>query len=301
MKRPLLPVLLAAVMLAIPAFADDAKDYTVVKVNGEEVKNSEVLDTWKSLFPVGSAPDFATFDENIRQNVLRGVVSERLVYDEAVKAGTDKDPEVKKRIAQLERQLIMQNFMEAKAKTLVTDDQLKKAYDDKVAASKGEEEVKARHILVASEDEAKKIHDQLKKGGDFDKIAKEKSTDKASGAKGGDLGWFTKDRMVPAFADAAFKLKKGEISEPVKSEFGWHIIQLEDRRPVQLQSFDDMKENLRAELTNKAVETYVEGLLKKADIKYYDESGKEKPFSPTMTPPADDKKADDKPADDKKK
>ncbi len=266
--------------------ATPAKDYTVLKVGGSDIKNSEVIDTWKGLFPNGQAPDFNSFDENIRQNVLRGIVSERLIYNEAVKAGYDKDAEVKKRLEQLQKQVVMQAFMENKAKDLVTDDQLRAAYAEKVAAAKGQEEVRARHILVASEDEAKKIAADVKKGGDFEKIAKDKSTDKGSGANGGELGWFTKDRMVPEFADAAFKLKKGDISAPVKTEFGWHIIKVEDRRPVQVASFDDMKESLKGELANKSVQTYVEGLLKKSDIKYYDANGKEKPFSTSLAPAA---------------
>lgn len=266
--------------------ATPAKDYTVLKVGGEDIKNSDVIETWKGLFPGGQAPDFNSFDENIRQNVLRGIASERLIYNEAVHAGYDKDPEVKKRLEQLQKQVVMQAFMESKAKDLVTDDQLRAAYAEKVAAAKGQEEVRARHILVTSEDEAKKVSDQLKKGGDFEKIAKEKSTDKGSGANGGELGWFTKDRMVPEFADAAFKLKKGDVSAPVKTEFGWHIIKLEDRRPVQVASFDEMKDSLKGELANKAVQTYVEGLLKKSDIKYYDANGKEKPFSTSLSPAA---------------
>lgn len=271
-----------------PAAADKAtevKDYTILKIGSDEIKNSDVITIWKGLFPNGSAPDFNGFDENVRQNVLRGLVSERLIYAEATKAGVDKDPEVKKRIANVQKQVIMQSYMEGKSKTLVTDEQLKAAYAEKVAATKGQEELKASHILVASEEEAKKISDQIKKGGDFEKIAKEKSTDKGSGANGGQLGWFTKDKMVPEFADAAYKLKKGDVSEPVKSEFGWHIIKLEDRRPLQLPSFDEMKESLRGGLANKAVQGYVETLLKGANVKYYSPDGKEKPFSLSLSAP----------------
>jgi peptidyl-prolyl cis-trans isomerase C len=280
-------LLITATIFATPAFAEDAKpvdaikDFVILKVGNEEIKNSEVLDVWKGLFPGGSAPDFSTFDENIRQNVLRGLVSEKLIYQEAVKAGVDKSDEVKRRLAGLEKQVVMQTYMEQKAKTLVGDADLKAAYNKKVAEMKSEEEVKARHILLTSEEEAKKVSEELKKGGDFDKVAKEKSTDKASGANGGDLGWFTKDRMVPEFADAAFKLKKGEISAPVKSAFGWHVIKLEDRRPVKVASFDEMKDGLKGDVTNKAVQTYVESLLKSADVKYFDASGKEKEFPRT--------------------
>lgn len=292
-------LLITATAFATPAFAEDAKpaapagDYTILKVGTEEIKNSEVQDVWKGLFPGSAAPEFATFDENIRQNVLRGLVSEKLIYQEAVKAGVDKSEEVKKRLAGLEKQVILQTYMEQKAKTLVTDAQLKTAYNEKTASMKGEEEIKARHILVSSEDEAKKVAEEVKKG-DFDKIAKEKSTDKASGANGGDLGWFTKERMVPEFADAAFKLKKGEISAPVQTAFGWHVIKVEDRRAVKLPSFDEMKESLRGEITNKAVQTYVEGLLKSADIKYFGADGKEKDFPRVAQPQPKAEKVEEK-------
>jgi peptidyl-prolyl cis-trans isomerase C len=295
-------LLIATSFLTSPAMAQDskatadkpaadakpaapAKDYTVINLDGEEIKNSDILEIWKGLFQGATAPDFATFEEPVRQNVLRGVISEKLIYKEAVKAGVDKNEDVKKRIENLRKQIIMQSFIENKAKSLVTDDKIKAAYDEKVAESKGQEEVKAKHILVAGEDEAKKIYDELKKGADFEKIAQEKSTDKGSGANGGELGWFSKDKMVPEFADAAFKLKKGEISHPVKTAFGWHIIKLEDRRPLKPATFEESKEAIRAELTNKAVQDYVESLLKSASIKYYDANGKEKEFSRTLLQP----------------
>lgn len=274
-------VLLAATLLVSTA-AIAAEDYPIVKYGNEQIKYSEVLETWKTLFPGGNAPDFKSFDENIRQNVLRGMVSEKLLYKEALKAGFDKNPIVKKRMEEMQKQIVLQSYMEDKAKTLVTEDQLKKAYEEKVKKSAGVEEVKARHILVKTEEEAKKIADQLKKGGDFEKIAREQSTDKGSGAQGGDLGWFTKDKMVAEFADAAFALKKGEISAPVKSGFGWHIIKLEDRRTMKPASYEESKEELKGEVSEKAVEEYVSGLLKTAGVKYYDESGKELPFDTTV-------------------
>ncbi len=286
--KPASDVKPAATSAATPAVASPAasgKDYVVIKLDGEDIKNSDVMEIWKGLFQGQTPPDFASFDENIRQNVLRGLVSERLIYKEAIKGGFDKNEEVKKRVENLQKQIIMQSFIESKAKSMVTDEQIKAAYDEKIAASKGQEEVKARHILVASEDEAKKIAAELKKGGDFEKIAKEKSTDKASGAAGGDLGWFSKDKMVPEFADAAFKLKKGEVSVPVKTAFGWHVIKLEDRRAMQPASLEEVKETIKGDLTNKAVQNYVEGLLKSASIKYFDESGKEKEFSRALVAP----------------
>jgi len=278
MRRSFRTILItSALTLATAAYA--AGDYTIIKYNnGEEMKLSEVMDTWKTLFPGGNAPDFKTFDENIRQNVLRGLVSERLLYKEAIKAGYDKNPDVKKRVEDMQRQIVLQAYMEERSKQMISDEELKKTYDARVKGAEGAEEVKARHILVKTEEEAKKISEEMKKGGDFEAIARERSTDKGSGAQGGDLGWFTKDKMVPEFADAAFALKKGEVSAPIRSGFGWHIIKLEDRRSVKPASFESSKEELKSELAEKAVEKYVNDLIKGANIKYYDESGKELPF-----------------------
>lgn len=297
-------LLLALLSASFPAFSADtketptatpvadvkpaatSKDYTIINLDGEEIKYSDVMEIWKGLFQGGAVPDFNSFDENIRQNVLRGLVSERLIYKEALKNGVDKSEDIKKRLENLQKQLVIQTYVENKSKSLVTDDQIKALYDEKVAAAKGQEELKARHILVASEAEAKKISVDLKKGGDFEKVAKDKSTDKGSGVNGGDLGWFSKEKMVPEFFDATNKLKKGEVSAPVKSSFGWHVIKLEDRRAVKVPPFEESKEALRSELSNKAVQSYVESLLKTATIKYYDENGKEKDFARDIAAPA---------------
>lgn len=268
-------------VIATAALAQDAstKDYTIIKLGNESIKNSEVMEIWKGLFPGGTPPDFNSFDENVRQNVLRGLVSERLVYREALKAGTDKSPEVKARLAALEKQVVMQTFMEKKAEALVTDAQLKAAYTKKAEAAKGQEEIRARHILVASEKEAEKLSERIKKGEDFDKLARTVSTDKGSGANGGELGWFTKDKMVPEFSEAAFKLKKNEVSGPVQSPFGWHVIQTLDRRAVKFATFETMRDDLKREIAGNAIQSYMEELLKKENIKYFGSDGKEKPFS----------------------
>ncbi len=132
----------------------------------------------------------------------------------------------------------------------------------------------ARHILVASEDEAKAIIADLKKGAAFDKIAKEKSTDKASGAEGGDLGWFKKSDMVKEFADAAFALNKGELTEaPVKTQFGYHIIMIEDRRKAPPPAFEEMQDQLREELARETVTALLDHLRAAAKIEKFNMDG----------------------------
>lgn len=306
--KPILP--LAVFLLASAAFAADApapaepaaaaeeapaeaskpapkkpaapKDFTILKLNGEEIRNSEAEELWKNLFAGAQVPDFNGFDEKVRQRLLSSIVAERLIYQEAVKEGYNKSEEVKKRLANLERQVVLQSFMEQKAKKLVTDQQLKDTYAKKIGTLKNQEEVKARHILVSSEEEAKEIYKRLKKGEDFEKLAKEKSKDPGSAPKGGDLDYFTKDRMVPEFANAAFALKKGDVSEPVKTQFGWHVIKVEDKRKVRIPSFDELKEELTGEASGTAMQNYIESLLKKAEIKYYNAEGREKDFPRTL-------------------
>ena len=137
-----------------------------------------------------------------------------------------------------------------------------------------EEEVHARHILVATEDEAKALIAEIKKGAAFDKLAKEKSTDKASGAEGGDLGWFKKTDMVKEFADAAFDLKKGELTEtPVKTQFGYHVIKVEDRRKAPPPAFEEMADQLREEMAREAVTAQLDQLRSGAKIEKFNIDG----------------------------
>ena len=163
----------------------------------------------------------------------------------AKKADTDKmavGPDVVRRMAYYHDKVLMEELLGKTAKEAASDAAMKKVYDDAAKAQKPEEEVSARHILVPTEDEAKDVLKRVKGGEDFAKVADEVSKD--PGSKGGDLGWFTKDRMVPEFADAAFKLQKGQISDPVKSQFGWHVIKLEDKRTKEFPPFEQVKDQV---------------------------------------------------------
>jgi peptidyl-prolyl cis-trans isomerase C len=145
-----------------------------------------------------------------------------------------------------------------------------KIYDEAIKQTPNEEEVHARHILVATEGEAKDIEAQLKKGADFAALAKEKSKDPGA-AEGGDLGYFTKEQMVPEFAEAAFKLEKGQTSDPVKTQFGWHIIKLEDKRIKPTPTFDQVKGQLQSYVARRAQAELVDKLRKTATIERLDQ------------------------------
>ena len=147
---------------------------------------------------------------------------------------------------------------------------MRKVYDDAVKQMGGDEEVRARHILVPTEDEAKTILADLKKGGNFETIAKEKSKDPGAAAQGGDLGYFTKDQMVPEFAEVAFKLEKGALSDPVKSQFGWHIIKVEDKRSKSPPPFEQVKDQVETFVQRKAQAEYVTKLREGAKVERLD-------------------------------
>lgn len=270
--------LLSTSAVAMMASVSFAADYTMLKINGADVKKSEVVDAWEAVFPTGQAPEFDGFDPKVKDNVLRGIISEHVLLQQANKEELGKSPEVVLKVEQLRRKVMVQSLLEKKAGELVAEDETKAAYDALVKEQRDIEEVKARHILVKEEDEAKEIAKKIEDGEEFDALAKELSVDKASGAVGGDLGWFGKEQMVKPFAEAAFKLKEGEVSAPVQSQFGWHVIKLEDRRKKEIPTYSDAKDALKKKLEEEKLAEYVEGLLKNAEIEVLDEKGKEVDF-----------------------
>lgn len=263
-----------ALLVAAPTLAAD--DYVILEVGEREIRKSEVQAVWDGLFPEGQAPDFDTVEEPIKQNVLRGTVSEYLLYDEALEADIDEQEAVQRRIEEARRKLIVRAFIDHKGETLISEDDVKAEYDRIVRETRGKEEIRARHILVDSEETVKKIAQELEEGGDFEALAKEYSADPGSREQGGDLGYFSEGQMVPEFEKAAFALKKGEVSEPVESSFGWHVIKLVDRRDLKAPTFTELRETIRKKLMEERLNEYVNKLLDSTPINYYGPDGEKK-------------------------
>lgn len=255
--------------------ATTTDDYVVLRYNGGEIRKSELDRLWSNMFPSPDAPEFDSFDDNVKVEILKNVARERLILDKAYAKNLDKSDEVKKQLENLKRQVMIQAYFKTIMDELVPEKELKKQYEVIAEKYAGKQEVKASHILVETEEEAKEVVEQLDEGTDFAELAKEKSADTGSGAQGGDLGWFTKERMVPEFAEAAFKLGKGEVSDPVKSDFGWHIIKMEDKRIVQPPPFEEVKPELQKTMANQAIEGYVRGVIEDANLKFYGPGGDE--------------------------
>jgi peptidyl-prolyl cis-trans isomerase C len=231
----------------------------VATVNGNNI-TQEVLD----VYTAQRAAKAGTSEAN-HETIMNELVALELMRQEAIDKGLTSQPEVAATLNQMERSTMagaaIKNFME---NNQVTDEAAKEFYDKQVGVPG--KEYKARHILVKTEDEAKQIISMLDKGQDFSELAKEKSTG-PSGPSGGELGWFGAGQMVKPFADAAATLEKGAYTKtPVKTEFGWHVIMLEDVRDSTPPPFDDVKDRLKLMLVNQSLQEHLNELRESASI-----------------------------------
>ncbi len=216
-----------------------------------------------------SAPD--------EQTVLEELVNRELIRQQALRQGFDKVPAFTQKMAELRGELLMslalQDYLD---KHPIDDATLKKEYDQR--AANAPKEYKVRHILVATEEEANAILADLKNGKTFADLAKAKSTDPESAKNGGDLGWVSHQKVITNFAAAMEKLKKGELAPaPIKTEFGWHVIVVDDIRDMQFPPFDTIKERIRAALQNQQMQDYFKELRTDAKVSFVKEKALEAP------------------------
>ena len=256
-KHLLAAVAAAALCAALPAAAQN-----VAIVNGKPVPKARLDQLSAQLAKTGRpvTPDIA---EQLKQEVI----AREVFMQEAQKRGLDGSDDFRAQM-ELARQtlLIRELFADHQKKNPVTDADIKAEYD-KFAAANGGKEYKARHILVEKEDEAKAIIANLKKGGKFEDLAKKQSKDPGSGANGGDLDWANAASYVPEFAGAMVKLNKGQTTqEPVKSQFGFHVIRLDDVREAQLPKLDEVKPQIAQQLQQQRLASFQEELRGKAKV-----------------------------------
>jgi peptidyl-prolyl cis-trans isomerase C len=238
-----------------------AKADAIAEVNGQYIAKSTLAELEKEIAERSHGQTFP------KEKLIEELIQRELLVQDAMQKQLDKSAEI---IAQLDSakktlltQADVQNFIKANP---VTDAEIKAEYDSKVAGENGTE-YKARHILVKTEDEAKKIIAELDKGADFAKLANKNSLDAKESQNGGDLGWFVAGQMVAPFSEAVVKLQKGKYTEtPVKTQFGYHIILREDSRAQTPPSLDSVKEQLIPYLQRKKIQTMVETLRKQAKV-----------------------------------
>ncbi len=256
----------ALAMIAAPAAAEPK---VLAKIDGAPITEDDLNDAMADIGP--GLPEKLEGAER-QKYVLDYLIDLKLVAKKALAEKLDGDPEFARKLAYYHDKLAMESLLGSVAKGATTDEAEHKAYDDAAKAQPPEPEVHARHILLPTEEEAKAALARVKAGEDFAKVATELSKDPAG--EGGDLGWFTKDRMVPEFADAAFKLEPGQISEPVKSQFGWHIIKVEEKRVKSFPPFDQVKDQAARYVAQKAQTALISSLRDQVKIERFDEPAK---------------------------
>ncbi len=261
-------------LLAQPAPPTDA---VVARVNGVEIHRSEVLDQLRALPAQVRQIPLDQFIKVYYPRLIDQMVNDKLLIaaGKAEKLGDDK--EVKAKVALYQDHAIEEVYVSRAVKAKITDKAVHDRFEQVLKENPPQDEVHARHILVATEAEAKDIIAQLDKGAKFEVLAKSKSSD-SSAKDGGDLGFFTKGDMVPEFADVAFKLKPGEYSKvPVKTQFGYHVIKVEERRASKAPTFEESKEQLTQEMGEKVTAALVGDLKAKAKVETFGLDGKPMP------------------------
>jgi len=269
------------------ASAQTAPDPLIAKVNGIEIHESDL-----ALAEEEVGDNMPQGNGDAKRDYLVGFLTNMIILAQAAEEKRlQDDPDFKKRVAFARNKVLMETLLQTEAKKSITDQALHAVYDDAVKQMNSEEEVHARHILFrvadwkdekaakAAEEKAKGVIERLKKGEDFAKLANELTEDPSGRKDGGDLGYFTKDQMVPEFAEVAFKLDKGKFSEPVKTQFGWHVLLVEDKRKKPAPQFDQVKPQLERFVVRKAQMDLVSKLRAEAKIERFD-----KPTPPAQAP-----------------
>lgn len=272
-----------AVLLPSPAPAAEDKDEksddpVVAIVDGAPIQRSDVVEARGRLpAQMRQLPLQVVFEL-----LLDSLINTKLVAEQAREQGLHEEEKIKRQMARIEDQILERAFLIRYIEKRVTEDVLQERYKKLVEETNDKEEISARHILVETEGKAREIIADLKKGEDFAELAEKRSTG-PSASSGGDLGFFSADQMMPEFAEAAFALDKGEFTEtPVKTQFGWHVIKVEDRRTAKVPAVEEVSESLRADLAREIGAAYIQGLREKVDVQR---------FKPDGSPLEDDGKA----------
>ncbi|MGE0767675.1 MAG: peptidylprolyl isomerase [Hyphomicrobiaceae bacterium] len=257
---------LALITALSPLPCHAADDTVVAKVDGRVITEADVR-----LAEAEIGNDLGTLPPDKRRRVLVEYLIETVLFAQAAeKQHLGSGQRFDERRRYWDRRAMRDSYFDHSVKGSVSEADAKKFYDTQVAATPAQEEVRARHILVESEDKAKELYEKIAHGAEFTQLAKQFSKDPGSKDDGGDLGYFTRGRMVPQFEEAAFKLDKGEVSLPVQSQFGWHLIKVEDKRQRGAPPFDRIKDRIIATLVHRRAQEIGQSLRQAAKVEFVD-------------------------------
>ena len=261
-----LGVAVAALFVLFGGLAADAQDSVVARVNGKTITEADM-----KLAEAEIGSDVGTLPEPTKRRVLvEFLIENQLFADAAEGQNLASGAAFNERLQYWRRRALRDAYFDTTVRNTINEAEARKLYEGMVGAAKPEEEVSARHILVESKDKARDLYEKLAHGSDFAQLAKEHSKDPGSKDQGGQLGLFTRGQMVPQFEEAAFKLGKGEVGEPFQSQFGWHIVRVDDRRQRPVPRFEAIKERMVADMIHKKAQQIAGDLRGKAQIEYID-------------------------------
>lgn len=304
LAQAVMSLALAGAMLPAISGPVLAEDKVVATVNGQPVTEADL-----AIADSEVGADMGTMPEaQKRMSLLEFLIDNQLFAEAADAEKLGQGPDFETRLKYLKRRALRELYFDKVIKSSVSDADARKIYDEQVGKIKPEEEVSARHILVESEEKAKEIKEKIKAGGDFAALAKEFTKDTGSKEDGGNLGYFGRGQMVPQFEEVVFKLNKGDVSDPVKTQFGWHLIKIEDKRFKQPPAFDIVKDRIiQSQLLQKAQQSAI-ALRAKSKIEFVDpaikasieERNKQLEAIPNTAAPAAGDKPAAPPAEEKK-
>ena len=240
----------------------------VATVDGQEIRQADV-----SAFVANLPPQTQQLPrEQLFPLVLQELINTKILVKLARRDGLDKAPEFERQINSAAEQILRQVFLEQLSETALSAEAIQKYYDENIASAEGDVEVRARHILLETEEEALAVVEEIKSGANFEQLARDRSTGPSAPA-GGDLGYFARDAMVAPFAEAAFALAAGEVSEPVQTRFGWHVIKVEDRRETAPPPLEQVRDDISRQLFRQVVESAISDERENSQVVLYDSLG----------------------------
>ncbi len=281
-SRLLASAVLAGLIAAGSALAQTGSDPVLAKVNGQAIHMSDLKAAAETL----PAQARNMPPQQLYPMLLEQLIDAQALLVEAKKIGLDNEPDVQHLLQLAQERALESALLNKVVRPLVSEDGIRARYEQDYAGKAGDTEVHARHILVNDEATAKKITADLKKGGDFAALSKQYSKDPGAVQQGGDLGFFKKTDMVPEFADTAFALKDKEISSvPVKTQFGWHVIQTLEHRTSQPPSFEQVHDDLRQQMVQAAVQKQVAAARGSVTVEMFNMDGSPVKATDTAEPP----------------
>ncbi len=264
--------LLAILSFSQLSYADKNENKIVAKVNGKEIHETDIKSKIEKYLEVNSSPEeipnYDKLEPSAKEEIVKSIILGDLIIDSAKKAKINESKEYKQALKFAENQFMQKLYLEGLVKQAITENKIEAKYNQISAEYKDKYEYKVSHILVATEEEAKTIKKRLDKGEKFVDLAKEFSQD-SNKEDGGSLGYFSKGQMVEPFEKAVFDMKIGEISNPVKTDFGYHVILFEDKRKAETPSLAELKPKIIDELTGQFIQEYIEKLKSENKVEFF--------------------------------